>query len=182
MALIKRVTGPRWISVIWEIERDGETAVILDPAIDPDKSDIKGYWDSMFQDESCLTYRPGEKPTRFRIRPMTPKQKDYAVGLNIRLLSMWRIRCGVMDIENYVQVDDDGAQKVDTGSARMGKSEVPGRPIAKRQWVEDLDLPEEYMMAIGKMIEHISEGKAPLSSNSAPPDGRGGRSDGKRSE
>lgn len=180
MAIIKQVTGPRWVVIAWEYElRNGDTGLWKDQAVDADRSDIKGYWESMFSDETTIKYIKGEKPTRFRIKPLTPRQKDAAQGYEARALAIHRIRYGLVDVENLGHQQPDGTIEY-LGKPKAKKSDLGG--CIPMKFIHEMDLPEVFLLALGAMIHHLSEAQVPLANKSPQPPGPGGESSDEETE
>jgi len=132
----------------------------VDPAVNVDKSDLKAYQESNW-DLKHLTILPGETPTKFRIQPLMRKQKDATQGMQSRQMCAFDIRCAVVEHQNYVTMGDDG----ETCEVPQPKRKPNGSlgVMAQESWVDKLDLPGEYLHALGFMIRHISEAQLPLS-------------------
>jgi len=123
-------------------------------------------------DESLLDFVEGVTPTEFRIRPLTPRQKDYipTFALSDRASWVWRVRLGLVAISGY-EVQDEHGNAHDLPPL---KTEKLGRICADavtEKWFADADLPGEHIMSIAMGVNAISEATAPLSQRSDSPSG-----------
>lgn len=161
----RRVTGPRRVVIAVELPAGG---AVVDPAVDVERSNLAEYRASLWDDRH-LAFRAGEKPTWFLIQPLTRRQKDACEGFAPRAAAAWYLRCALLAIENY-QVVSAAGEIIDAPQPERVPNGAFGL-MATEKWVDELNLPEEHLLACWFMIRALSEAQLPLSKPSATPSG-----------
>jgi len=165
MALGRRQTGPRRFVVAV----GGEHAIV-DPAVDLEASDLRAYWDSLF-DEKHLKYLPGEQPTYWQIQQLAPAQKNHVDSLSgIRVKAGFVIRAGVLGHQTFTIERDDGSIAPASQPERRDNGKLGW--LAPESWLEELNPPAEVLVALMAAIIHLSEAQRPLSRPSGQPSGQ----------
>ena len=127
MALRRRACGARNIVLAYQ---DDDGKIIADPSIDLEKSNIKAYWDSFFDEQYIVE---DGSATRFVIKGLSDEQKEESEGKGFRRVVSWYLRCGINTHSNYDIEDDNGnivvpkqPDKKDMG--RLGK-------VSSEEWL-----------------------------------------------
>lgn len=162
MAILKRVTGPRWV------------VLPHDSAINQEKTDYEKYFedDALSETSEHLVLLDGEKPSRFLLAPMKIRQAAYARGLDnpSDMLNLFLVKFTLRDFDNYMVVGDDGTlipcppiKRVETDDLGHGVSE---------DWIKD-NLGPDLVKMLASLGWFISEA-LPLSlTQSSKPHGDG---------
>ena len=169
-------TGPRRIPICAHVEVAGsdggnETVVIADPAIEVDHedTDLEKFRESQYDMKHVHIFK-GQTPTWFTVEPLTRRQKDAAEHFETsRQRSAFMIRCSVVRVEGYKIKRADGSE-YDLDNPSRKKNGQLGM-MAKESWIDRMDLPELYLIALGHQIKRISEASHPLSKPSVKPVG-----------
>lgn len=144
-----------------------------DPSILPG-SDYAKYRDSLY-DEKHLTLDPVNEATRFNINQLGDIQKDgvealyTALGTPTRRAAKIAMRCSLIGISNFILTKVDGSVVTEHVPARQDGG-VLGAVITEK-WMEDLNIPGDYLSELYKEINAFSEVKLPLSMPSGAPAG-----------
>jgi len=160
----KYIVGPRRVAIAYKMN----DVIVADPAIDILQSNLDHYQSSLFELE-WLKYLPGEKPSLFTIQPLTRRQKDAAESMSMRERSAWYLRCSLLGTSNYQVLKQDNSlseiaspERIQNGSYGL---------MAPEMYIDELDLPEQYLLGLMLMIRHISEAQIPISAASSKPSG-----------
>lgn len=148
------------------------TKVILpsDTSIADDESDYDAYVESLYSDESTLTLRPEDPPTRWNIRQLTSEQKDAVEAQgDPRKIAFMSIRCALLGVEHYQVEEPDGsvhdpAPPYTLNAGRLGT-------ILQERWLHELNLPDEHILELFAAIRRFSNATVPLSQHSGPQSG-----------
>jgi len=175
VARSRQVIGPRRVVLFAVLNPDDpdRRLVVIDDAVNHKASDIPGYVTS-FYDTSKLVFRPGEQPSWFTIAPVSMAQKLAAPprGRETELArAAWFVRCGLVRIDGYVLTAADGSQAPVAQPDRKAHGKLG--EVASEEWLAECGLTEHDVMALGAMIEFISEAQGPSSRRSAEPSGDG---------
>lgn len=164
----RRVSGPRKVVVAVELPGGGS---VVDPAVDVEHSNLAAYKADLW-DPKHLVFRDGERPTWFHVQPLTRRQKDACETFAPRAAAAWYVRCALLEIDNYQVLNGDGViaeapqpERVANGAFGL---------MASDKYVDELNLPEEHLLAVWLMVRTLSEAQLPLSRHSNTP--RGGAS------
>lgn len=168
----RQIIGPRRVAIVALVDDgSGRNLPVVDDAVDLRAMDIGGYWDSLFAADK-LSLKQSEQPSWFTIRPLTMAQKLAAPPRAVLFLRAgWLVRCGLVRIENYPLQQPDGGEL----QAPQPDPKTHGKlgDIATEEWLTECGLSEQDILALGAMIEHISEASHPLSRPSGAPRGPG---------
>ena len=164
-------TGPRRVVIAASIPVSGDdggvtNVPLMDPAVDPEASDLKAYRDSLW-DPKHLSFVEGDQPTWWTINPLTRRQKDAAEGMKARERASFYIRCSVSKVEGYQIMEPDGT--ISEVSQPKRKQNGSLGIMSQDSWVDKLDMPEELLHALALMIRVISEAGDPLARKSDAP-------------
>lgn len=166
---VKRV----WIACAFEmIDEDsgeGRTLMIIDPAIDVDRSDLVAYRDS-FWDTAHLVVKQGEEPSWFEMVQMTARQLDACDGMSAgsRKRAAWNIRAALRDCGLKYR-DRNGVLR-DVQKPKLKENGSFGQMVTEK-WMSQVNLPPEIIYGLSHMIQHNTEGLDPLSRSSDTPSG-----------
>lgn len=126
--------------------------------------DYKKYKAELF-DEDLLELDPEDKPTYFKIRQLSDKQKDAIAGeTSTRKQAKLAIRCALTGVENYLIQTDTGEKSC--ASIDFEDHFLCGR-IVSQDWLDALNMPTAQMLDLYLCIDHLSEAQLPLSKRSA---------------
>ena len=169
MALGRRILDRRRVVIAFWQEGTSE-ALLVDPAVDLDKSDLAAYRKSLW-DPGKLVLRDGEQPTWFTIKPLSRRQVRYASTLRHETVE-WAdfvVRAGLCLVENY-QLQKDTGERVQMPTVTVAKEGELGDLITSK-WMDEVHLQSDIMTSLAIMIWAISEVHLPLSRPSEPPSG-----------
>lgn len=169
----RRVVGPREVVIAW---RSKSGAIIADPAVDLESSDLQAYRDAMFSQEARekhIKLLPGEQATLWTIKPASRKQKRFAVEArsNEYLFSELWVRFSVLRVGNREEVDDAGdVRHLAIQPDRKDRGGELGE-CASDDWIEQLKLVDDELTGLACMAQHITDPQVPLSKPSGPRSG-----------
>ena len=160
MALGRRICGPRWVVLPY------------DPALDDIKSDFDGYRESLF-DIGKVVVRPGEQPSRFKISPLTEKQKRVARAHDTGSHEFAELvfRCGILEVDNYPVQSDDGSTVDPSPPDRLDRGALG--ESATVEWLNSSRIAHSDIEVLAAMIWRLSEARPLISTASAKRAGPG---------
>lgn len=133
---------------------------LVDPAVDVANSDIDAYWDSGF-DLKHIKFFEGQQPSWFTLRPLTRRQRDALdIAFGERSAISWYLRCGILRVDNYVLVKEDGS-RTDIPQPEIEKRGDLGE-IATEKWLDEVNFPTEQRIVLFHAINKLTEPSAPL--------------------
>lgn len=106
-------------------------------------------------DQKYLTFVEGKKPTIFRLKQLTHEQKIKRAQLIAAERPDYIIKCGLISIENYF-INKNGID------VEVSKIDRDKEGLITQKWINDLNLPIEYMHTVSAAILRISELTTPL--------------------
>jgi hypothetical protein len=142
---------------------------LVDPAVDVAGSDFDAYWESGF-DIKHVAFYEGQQPSWFTLRPLTRRQRDALdIAFGERSSISWYLRCGIVKIENYDLVKEDGVR----AGAPQPEMERRGElgEVASEKWLDEVNFPTDQRVALFHAINKITEPSLPLSMPSKPQSG-----------
>jgi len=158
------------VMVIATLGDDGRIdSLIADSAVDIEASHIGKYWESMF-DPSHLSVDMAQA-TIWRIQPLTRRQKRHIPSnADVMERAEWYVRCGLLSVKNRPIMD--GGREVQTPAPSTTDLGQLGKVIDEK-WLDEVNLPDDQIVALYRMIKHISEAPHPLSRSSSKESGDG---------
>ena len=139
----------------------GEREIVLpnDPAVDLEASNLDAYRDSFF-DIQHLKIRDGATPTRWKICPLTVRQRRRLADEDTYARRELIVRCGLVWITDYALQDESGnAMSIQ----QPDRQERTGLGVAaSEQWLESMHLHQDDLLLLSLGILAISEAR-PLS-------------------
>ena len=168
----KYSTGSRKVAIAIKFEKDdGEPVVLVDPALDYDKTDLDKYEESYYDEKHIATVE-GEEPTWFHIQPMTHKQRTHVGNLEGYNKFLMALRFGLTGVDNYYHQDVTTGEKEFVKPVKRNDWSSMGAAVTEG-WLKEADFFTDLVLSIGIMVLRISEASSPLSRDSKRQSGAG---------
>lgn len=128
-----------------------EVVLPIDPAIVPD-CDYTEYEKSHF-DQSKLTFKEGEEPTVWTLRPLSTDEMDWCLAHEKHFYLRAIVRCGLVGIKNYHHEDQNGAVTL-IHTPKFVQSAETGSKIISEDWLKTMNF---SMFIISELSEAITK-------------------------
>lgn len=163
-------TGSRKVAIAIKFDKDeGESTVLVDPALDYEKTDLAKYEESYYDDQ-YLTICDNDQPTWFHIQPMTHKQRTHVGGLDGYDKFLMALRFGLTGVDNYYHQNVTTGEKDFVPPVKRGNYSGMGGAVTEA-WLKEADFFTDLVLSLGIMVMRISEASSPLSRGSKQPSG-----------
>lgn len=162
------------VAVKTNMRREAEVILEQDASVQQDKDGQTGfheYFEGGF-DESKLTNLVGS-PSRLRLQGLVYDQRQAYKDMGSPATRQeFLMRCGLLGAKGFERQHENGTV-TDLPACTFEDSQY-GRPLLKREWLTDANLPTPIIIEVCSMIIALSEGSVPFIGKSAPPSTPGG--------